>query len=587
LTITIGNLAITTTSPLPAGTVSTAYSEQFEASGGTAPYSWAVASGSTLPAGLTLSSTGLLSGTPTTAATSTFSITVTDSESPPASVTGSFSLTISGSSSGDGLLKGNYAFEFSGFNSNGSFTVTAGSFAADGNGKITSGVEDFNAINGSPKNQTFTGTYTLGSDDRGQLVFSSLTGSPTYAFAIDSQGVHGRLIEFDTSGIRGSGELIQQTVSTCSSSTISGNYVMGITGYAAAFAGVSSAGPVAAAGRFTATPPTTGGGQGSLGTGEMDANTPGFITFSPSLSGTFQTTSNNAFCTATVAPQSLPSLTFDVYPVSTTEALLVETDTVSSTTPYLTAGGIIQQSGYPFEQGLAALTGTSVAGVTGQFLPTGGTTYLPDVYVVSMTSAGNGNFTMLVTENQAGTVGNYGGQIGATYSIDTFGRVTTTLVNPFTPVFYIVNPSPTTDAPIQAVMVGMLTNDPTFGYFEQQSMGTGTSFSAATVKGTFVQGTSVPSTSAVQDLSGVISLDGVSAVTGTEDQSTSSANKLGQTVTGTYALTPTGSTDGSGTYTLTSPANFDGAFFIVSPTKIVMITTTPGDVNPVLIILGN
>jgi hypothetical protein len=511
---------------------------------------------------------------------------VTDSEDPAASLSGSFSLTISGSSSGNGLLKGNYAFEFSGFDSNGNFTVTTGSFAADGDGTITSGVEDFNAINGSHKNRTFTGTYTLGSDNRGQLVFGSLTGSPTYAFAIDSTGVHGRLIEFDTSGIRGSGELIQQTVSTCSSSTISGEYVIGLTGYAGTFAGVSTAGPVAAAGRFTATPPTTQGGQGSLGTGEMDANTPGLVRFSASLSGTFQTTTNNSFCTATIIPQSLFSMTFNVYPVSATESFLVETDTVSSSAPYLTAGKIIQQTGYPF-QSPAALTGTSVAGVTGQFLPSGGTTYLPDVYVVSMTSSGNGNFTMLVTENQAGSVENYGNQIAATYTIDSFGRLTTDLVVPFAPFFYIIHANPTSTAPLQAVMVGALTNNPTFGYFELQSMGTGTSFSAATVKGTLVQGTSVPTTSAVPDLSGVITLDGVSKVSGTQDQSTSSANTAGQTVTGTYALTSTGSTDGSGTYTLTSPAAFDGAFFIVSPTKIVMISTTPGNSNPVLIILGN
>jgi hypothetical protein len=586
LTIKISNLAITNSSPLPGGTVNVAYSEQFAASGGTAPYSWAVTTGSTLPSGLTLTSAGLLSGTPTAASTSSFSITVTDSENPTASLSVSFSLTISGTSSGPGLLKGDYAFEFSGFSSSGNFTVTAGSFVADGEGTITSGVEDFNAINGTHKNQTFAGTYTLGSDNRGQLIFSSLTGSPTYSFAIDSTGVHGHLIEFDTSGIRGSGELIQQTVSTCSFSTISGEYVIGLKGYAETFAGVSTAGPVAAAGRFTATPPATQGGQGSLGTGEMDANTPGFVTFSPTLSGTFQTTTNSAFCTATLTPQNLLSLTFNVYPVSATEAFLVETDTVSSSAPYLTAGRIIQQIGYPF-QGPAALTGTSVAGITGQFLPSGGTTYLPDVYVVSMTSSGNGNFTMLVTENQAGSAGTYGNQVAATYSVDTFGRVTTDLIVPFTPYFYIISGNPTSTSPVQAVMVGALTNDPTFGYFELQSKGTGSSFSAGTVKGTMVQGTSEPTTSVVQDLSGVITFDGVSAVSGTQDQSTSSANTPGQTVTGTYVLTSTGSTDGSGTYTLTSPAAFDGAFFIVSPTKIVMISTTPGDVKPVLIILGN
>ena len=48
-----------------------------------------------------------------------------------------------------------------------------------------------------------------------------------------------------------------------------------------------------------------------------------------------------------------------------------------------------------------------------------------------------------------------------------------------------------------------------------------------------------------------------------------------------------GATDGSGTVTLTSPAAFTGAFYFVSPTKMVEITTTTGDANPVLIIIGN
>jgi hypothetical protein len=66
-------------STLPAGTVGTAYSQQITASGGTAPYTFTVTSG-TLPAGLTLSSVGLLSGTPTTVGSSTVTIRATDSE---------------------------------------------------------------------------------------------------------------------------------------------------------------------------------------------------------------------------------------------------------------------------------------------------------------------------------------------------------------------------------------------------------------------------------------------------------------------------------------------------------------------------
>jgi hypothetical protein len=88
-------LTIATTSPLPAGTLGTAYSQPFFASGGKAPYAWTLSSG-TLPAGLTLSPFGILSGTPTATGSLKFSIKVTDSSSTPNTVTKEFTLQING-----------------------------------------------------------------------------------------------------------------------------------------------------------------------------------------------------------------------------------------------------------------------------------------------------------------------------------------------------------------------------------------------------------------------------------------------------------------------------------------------------------
>ena len=67
---------ITTSSTLPSGTVGISYNQTFSATGGTTPYSWALASGN-LPAGLSLSGNAL-SGTPTTGTIANFSIKVTD-----------------------------------------------------------------------------------------------------------------------------------------------------------------------------------------------------------------------------------------------------------------------------------------------------------------------------------------------------------------------------------------------------------------------------------------------------------------------------------------------------------------------------
>ncbi|MHB8680279.1 MAG: putative Ig domain-containing protein, partial [Rudaea sp.] len=78
---------------LPAATVAAAYSQTISASGGTAPYTFAVTSGS-LPAGLTLSSAGVLSGTPTAGGTFNFTVTATDSSTGTGPYKGSLAYTL-------------------------------------------------------------------------------------------------------------------------------------------------------------------------------------------------------------------------------------------------------------------------------------------------------------------------------------------------------------------------------------------------------------------------------------------------------------------------------------------------------------
>lgn len=73
-TYTLGVLGITNIGAVPDGVENTAYSFQLNAAGGTGPFTFALASGSL--DGMTLSSSGLISGTPAYATANTFNFTV-------------------------------------------------------------------------------------------------------------------------------------------------------------------------------------------------------------------------------------------------------------------------------------------------------------------------------------------------------------------------------------------------------------------------------------------------------------------------------------------------------------------------------
>lgn len=81
-----------TTGALPGGIAGTPYSQTETETGGTAPFTWSV-TGGTLPTGLSLSSAGVISGTPSAAGTFSFTVQVSDSFS--FTATASQTITIS------------------------------------------------------------------------------------------------------------------------------------------------------------------------------------------------------------------------------------------------------------------------------------------------------------------------------------------------------------------------------------------------------------------------------------------------------------------------------------------------------------
>ncbi|MGA7920691.1 MAG: putative Ig domain-containing protein [Candidatus Acidiferrales bacterium] len=601
LTIVVSSLGFTTTSPLPPATTGIAYSDTFAATGGTPPYTFSVATGSSLPTGFTLDpSSGTLSNSnPTTQGTFMFGITVTDSATPTAaSITQTFTLVIAGPQNLN-LLSGNYAFTFAAFNTNG-YVAAAGTFAANGNGSITGGEFDYNSVQGPPKNYSnLMGTYTLGTDGRGTITFTNSSAgmfspAPTYAFAIDPAGSgHGRIIEFDTTGTRGSGRLETQTVTACTvgttGTTYVGNFAFGGSGFTNST--TTGAGPIAFAGEFVAAAPTVTGTPGSVGPGETDANLAGTIASFQTLTGTYQSASDSTHCTFSLTPQfATGPLAFSAYPVSATEAFLVETDQITSTgsTPYISVLDLLVQTGFPF-QTQNTISGAMAGGLTGAFLS--GSNYLPEAAVaqVSVANSGAGNFDFLFTDNQAGTVtsnmataSSAANPTAVTFSSDQYGRIVTgNITTPYyQPVLYLVS---TSEAFI--VTAGVQPGQPVLvGHLAPQSAGP---FSAATISGTLVEGTAAPATDATRNFSGFFTLSGSvtpATVSGTQDESTTAANIFAENVAGTYSVIDTA--NGTGAFTLTAPAAFSGVLVILSPTQFAIVSTTADDANPVLIVAG-
>jgi hypothetical protein len=114
-----------TTSTLAGGQVGTSYTSTLAASGGTAPYSWSVSAGA-LPAGLTLSASGIISGTPTASGTASFTVKATDSGSPAKTATASLSLAVTAASATLQITSSTLANGLTGTVYQASFSATGG-----------------------------------------------------------------------------------------------------------------------------------------------------------------------------------------------------------------------------------------------------------------------------------------------------------------------------------------------------------------------------------------------------------------------------------------------------------------------------
>ncbi|WP_042447402.1 putative Ig domain-containing protein [Streptacidiphilus jiangxiensis] len=146
-----GGNTVTVTNPgNQSGTVGTAVSLQLSGTdSGGAALTW---SATGLPAGLSISSSGLISGTPTTAVTANVTVTATDTTG--ANGSASFTWTISGSGGGGGVTNGGFETgSFSGWTTTGNAAVTT---AAKHSGSYGAMLGLTTPSNTSTAAQTFT-----------------------------------------------------------------------------------------------------------------------------------------------------------------------------------------------------------------------------------------------------------------------------------------------------------------------------------------------------------------------------------------------------------------------------------------------
>ena len=160
LTVSPSTVPIITPAATGTTTVGVAYSQANPASGGTAPYSYALASGA-LPAGTTIdTATGTVSGTLTTSGAFSYAIKATDSQATPVTVTGS---TVTGS-----IAKGTQTLTFAALAdaslSASPLTLGATSNAAGATIVFSSSTTGVCTVSGTSLTLVATGVCTISAD---------------------------------------------------------------------------------------------------------------------------------------------------------------------------------------------------------------------------------------------------------------------------------------------------------------------------------------------------------------------------------------------------------------------------------------
>jgi hypothetical protein len=622
--------ALTLTGTLPNATVGVAYSQALDASGGRTPYSFSVTSGA-LPAGLTLSASGIVSGTPAAPGASTFTVTVTDSSATPETATNTYILLVAyPTTTNDAKFKGPYAYLFQGYDDVVSGvlayqTASVGAMTADGTGIVTSGEQNTNHQSSNPGGTTvpaesLMGTYEIQSDNTGMLTITTFHSdgtvdqTSTYAISLKAPVAPattysvGSLIEYDNNqavGTRGSGTLMAQTQSDFATG-LHGSYAFGLSGdtpcLISCTVGIAS-GPVATVGEFGVD------GSGNINSGSADANIASNNFPNAPITGAYQPADSDGRVKFTLTNTSIEDGTYPVdyvaYIVNANELFVMSTDKHSSYS--LLAGTAREQTqstfdntsmngpviGYENAQVNPGLVGATLQNVLNYSSATIFRTSANGEGSCDTTNSDDSGLTGLVNSLTGlggsdnllqALLGTYEATGTSTCQVNSNGRGVLNYPTPASlidillgllglpqgppppRVFYLV--SPNEGYFLESGYAGL-------GYFEPQS---GAPFTAASLNGTFVYGTTPAASLVSTNASGTITFDGNGNATETLDQNVGVGNinilQLGITTNTTYTLSNPNGTDtaaNTGRYLLGDGTT---VVYAISPNRLVILNTS-------------
>ena len=406
---------------LPGGAVTVPYGADIQVTGGVAPYTFALANGSVLPAGFTLVPTAngtvaaghIFSSSPGATGTSMFAVTVTDSSSPtPLAATATISLPIAAAppNTQPGLLNGQYALLLIAFEPNGFEDGAVGSLTFDGKNNVV-GVVDISNSGGVQEDVAVTGTYSIGPDNRGVVTLTNGSANTPLTLVMSVGEVYrgvastariAQFNNFDGSDSIGSGFLRLQDPTAFTPTAFAGTYAFGLTGQGTQNVRVAELGLIT----FTNT----------LGvSGSADVNEGGTLGVVPSLTGTYTAPDKNGRIVQSTGDPTDPSKTA-IYQIDANEGIALTVD--ARTGNLVLIGSGLKQSGTFSNSSLAGPDIISLGGTS-----TNGTSAF--IGVLTATASPTPTVSITADSNDGGNV-TIGQVLPGTYAVATNGRGTIT-----------------------------------------------------------------------------------------------------------------------------------------------------------------